>query len=260
MNEIKKKKLLDIYINGFYDEYFNKFEDNSGDLVKVFVDLSYDDTKRVLHGVGEIKEDREKILEDIVSEIKSMNKDFDSQDEFDDFHHKLCEIWTNGFNEKPELGQYGKAQKIVNMSLKYYYTYCYHHSIKNMIYKFQYCHFTLDSYTLKWLNSCTGVDGKPKFLNSNTTWSNLNYKEYESIQKYAKDCLKKSFKEMWPIQAEFIIWKGVMLHDILKTWISVRDNYPDKDALNKVIDSISSKNLTSLQNTIDLLAGCKNEG
>ena len=138
---------------------------------------------------------------------------------------------------------------IINLYTYYYKNNKDNKDLKN---KFQYCHFTLDSYTLKWLNACK-IDGKPKCLKADTTWSNLNFDEYMEIQEYTINRIKNDFQDVMPIQAEFVVWKGVMLHDILKSWIKVKENYPDKDALNKVIDLISSDNNTSLKNTIDLL-------
>lgn len=248
--------LLNIYIEGFYNEYPAISESNNDDIVATSVDLAYGDTKRVLHGIGDLNEKKKGILKDIADTIKekSMNG-FSDQDAFNSFHSELCKKWTDGFKENAKLNQFGKAQKIVNMSLKYYYTYCYKNK-SDMENIFEFCHFTLDSYTLKWLNSCRIVERKPDCLNSNTTWSNLNATEYKKIQQYAKKCINETFEGMWPIKAEFIVWKGVMLHDVLSSWIKVKNNYPDEVSLNEVVDYIIREGKLSLQDTIKLLIGC----
>ena len=220
---IELDSLLNLYIEGFYNEYPAILECNIDDIVVTSVDLAYGDTKRVLHGIGDLRDTKNRILGDIVKKIQTdFVNGFSNQEGFNKFHSELCKIWTDGFDGNDKLNKIGKAQKIVNMSLKYYYTYCYKKNISDMLEKFKFCHFTLDSYTLKWLNSCRNVEGKPDCLNSNTTWSDLNATEYENIQQHAKKCIKETFEDMWPIKAEFIVWKGVMLHDVLSSWIKVK--------------------------------------
>ena len=84
-----------------------------------------------------------------------------------------------------------------------------------------YCHMTLDSYTLAWYKRVTGKKGS-------YTWSQINnYNEYlliqEEIRSYLSDNPAYSVNiaglgkftierlPEQPIQAEFIVWKGETL-------------------------------------------------
>lgn len=97
---------------------------------------------------------------------------------------------------------YGKAQKIVNMTMKQLYCFDNAHIYKTSV--FQYCHIPIDSVILEFFH-----------LNSTYVWSNLGKTEYIKIQ---NECIKQwndkvneppllSTDDMRHIFfAEFVIW------------------------------------------------------
>ena len=103
-----------------------------------------------------------------------------NEESFDAWHNKTCEVvlkvlniyYTNDKEGKVPV-QYGKAQKIVNMTMKT--LYCLPGS--EMYEKhFDYCHIALDSFTLEW------------FKRNVITWCEACYNEWiKSVQKAAFD-------------------------------------------------------------------------
>lgn len=233
------KNVYESYVKAFYKQYKTDFDGADAETaVDVAVDLAYRDAQRTMNKIDNKMRDSAK--ENVSNAIKAYLKQDSTrinEQFFDEEHKKICNAWCNAFKEKDgtlnKHGNYGKAQKIVNMAFKYLYCYYSDKSDKNEIESkkeyFEHCHFTLDSFTLKWLNGC-GVQNKPSFLNSNLTWSSgfipekvkegdYSCKNYEDIQRYARTSVKKVFqKEGWTaLQAEFFIWDNVAYYDCLKT-------------------------------------------
>ena len=163
--------------------------------------------------------------------LEHLGKGFDqkrlwkNEDEFDVWHHDACgivwailrDLYTNR-DESPV--QYGKAQKIVNMTLKY--MYCLE-GAETYEDNFRYCHMALDSFTLEWFkrNVCnrkTVCKGKVG------PWSNMPYSEadekgcypYRFYVKAIRDHFDHAFSGPYagltPFQAEFYIWPEIQLH------------------------------------------------
>lgn len=242
------------YIENFYNQYFKGFSEEEK-IVKYAVEMAYSDTKRVLHGIGSEsnKKKKEEALEKITEKIQNNFLIAGVVDSFDTLHDELCNIWVNELGTDTPLGRYGKAQKIINMTFKYLYTYYYNIEDSDILNKFKDCHFTLDSYTLRWLNGCKNVKNKPRCLNSETTWSKLNRMEYIEIQKYASECVKELFQETPMIEAEYLIWAGVNLYGILIASVNIKNQFPDTKALDRVIQYMKQDEKTSLFKAIDLL-------
>ena len=128
-----------------------------------------------------------------------------TQKDFEEWHEKTCNDFCNDFNAVLRTSnyakriKYGKAQKIVNIAFKYLYLFCDIEDGEPSHFKF--CHFAIDSITLKWYN---------KNVDQNCTvgnWSDMDYPEYIEIQKNIRTylaCQNKYPKE--PFLAEFEIW------------------------------------------------------
>lgn len=153
-----------------------------------------------------------------------------SREEFDNWHHQTCKMFLdqlNGKNNGSVASQpiytnlkYGKAQKIVNMMFKH--LYCFK---SQEIWKdkwdpyFQYCHVTLDNFTLTWFEREVCPHQRIE------SWSNLDFTEnavdknnytfyLEHIRKFfdkQKLDVKSPYREVTPFQAEFYIWPDIQL-------------------------------------------------
>ncbi len=259
--------ILEKYVNAFYDQYKINFENKKDpeDIVKIAVDLAYKDAQRTMKNINGTARDKAKneVVNGIIKYLQT--EATKEQDKFDESHKSLCNAWCRQFvnanGELTEHGNYGKAQKIVNMAFKYLYCYSYSHKDSSSIKKdhFQCCHFTLDSLTLRWLNGFPKDEEKPekpKFLNGNLKWSsgftptkeegNYQCENYNTIQNYARKCIGKLCGKGWTVlEAEFFIWDNIGFFDSLKNLIKYRNTCLDNDLL-------SEDCFKNIKNIIDL--------
>ena len=164
---------------------------------------------------------------------------------FDEWHNKSCEtvldILGNYYvNQDGSPVQYGKAQKIVNMTLKN--MYCLQ-GAKDHDERFRFCHMALDNFTLEWFRRSFGEYEVEKYRRqngkSNTkiikgligSWSNIVYsktdadtfigkdrKEYYTYNFFVKSIRNyfgsrnNPYNGLTPFQAEFYIWPEIQLH------------------------------------------------
>lgn len=248
---------LNLYVEDFYDKEVRdkSKKEEKKDLIAFIrdaVELAYNDTKRVCKGIGDFTGTRDTVKEGIVEGIRNYLNDNDCKKDFDSIHRELCMKWTKAFEEVESLADYGKAQKIVNMSFKYLYAYAIKINSTKFFGKFEKCHFTLDSYTLQWLRACKKEEKTaekiPACLNTGKTWSSLDPQEYKCINDYARKCIEKNFDGYTPLQAEFIIWQGVSLYNALDELEKRASAFPDKDIpgdIHKKLDGIKHGNLLS---------------
>lgn len=141
-----------------------------------------------------------------------------SQKDFDEWHHDMCKKFRVCFNNKNFNNlQYGKAQKIVNMTFKN--IYCLRDAESKEDY-FKYCHMPLDSLTLEWVyRKVKPTNGEKYTRNNIPAWSKLCYdssKENASILSYKsiQEDIRKHFEnstEWTPLTAEFVIWPQIQL-------------------------------------------------
>ncbi len=164
----------------------------------------------------------------------------ETQASYDTWHYDTCKVFLDELNRcLPEKKSYGKAQKCVNMAMKYLYC-CHDASIFFEYNKFDYCHIALDGYTYKglyplsfyrdyvypWKYGCSPQNLSP--------WSNLCFQEYTTIVKdirekfdsfprtfnnYLKACNNNSLYKnipllsnnddriLTPFEAEFFLWE-----------------------------------------------------
>lgn len=149
-----------------------------------------------------------------------------TKEAFDAWHESTCEEVAQFLKEYyvPEDCSYGKAQKIVNMSLKNLYALCTVKGIDDQYAPFfRWCHVPLDSFTLEWFcrESIAHKQAvtKGKVLN----WSAIDqYGDKDTDEYVATDEKKyytyfyfqKKFREWYPdsvtpLQAEFIHWPQI---------------------------------------------------
>ena len=172
---------------------------------------------------------------------------------FDKWHYKMCSIFCDSIKEAEirSIVPYGKAQKIVNMTMKT--IYCLEGAeAKNAAGYFTYCHMPLDSIILEWFRRYVvrdwfnqikdgrvplqyGTEGGPL-----PKWSNLEFKEgslaidfngyKEKSNQLASDgkyhymlfvqVIREYFKQpnaknrydgLTPLEGEFYIWQETQL-------------------------------------------------
>lgn len=233
-SQIERNNLVDWFVKGIFfnkntpsnynGEKFSMSPTNKEDVLLAVKKAYIDMTPRTIKGLADAhKSDGfEEKFNNILSELADSFVEYfkncspKSVNEFDKWHEENCSKFKDDFNEllKNHKIEYGKAQKIVNMTFKY--IYCFADNM-NFDY-FKYCHMTLDRYTLKWFlkdvrnwlkeNNCD-------FFKSNIpAWSNLDKGEsdkelfsYLWIQTQIRKYLNKQDKySKIPFIAEFTIW------------------------------------------------------
>ena len=170
---------------------------------------SYNDLKT--KKIGLLNTLRQNLANNIVSKVFKANK-FD-----DNIHETLCDTFKKEFEDLanvlnkdikqaniPGLKEittkkitYGKAQKIVNMTMKYLYFFDNANNYVNSV--FDNCHMAIDEYIMVYFDS-VGINRKG-YSNS---WSNFDFSNYSNYQSAIKNyCSQKGEK---PFFAEFKYW------------------------------------------------------
>lgn len=179
------------------------------------------------------------------------------QSDYDKWHWEICDEFVRVFNGIPRITKiaFGKAQKIVNMSFKYFFCLL-NAEDKKYAEKFRYCHMPLDSFTLAWYKQAVVPWHKEKYNNKGKnvytrfvgnrlkTWSNLEYgisndpHSYSGIQRFIREYLSEGrdgFVDeagcvFTPFKAEFYIWQEQQLLTALKNIQSnskiIQSSYP----------------------------------
>lgn len=181
-------------------------------------DNAYGDVKRTLTGIGAFHNEKENAKDSIVKKISEYFFDFApcEQEAFDKLHNDLCMLWCEQFKGN-DLGTYGKAQKIINMTFKY--LFCCKSAERNRAY-FKYCHMPLDSFTLEWIKRNV-KDGNSKLcVGKVAPWSKLQcsdgkyftgtdnkeYYAYGCYVRWIRDYIQDKNLEIFPLELEFIVW------------------------------------------------------
>lgn len=169
-------------------------------------------TKTHSEGTGVLK----KLAEDIAKEglceyiIDWFEQKYSDYNDYNTWHKKACAKALPVINKyyKNKDGSdvcYGKAQKVVNMTMKSIYCLvCNDDTAFNEYgHLFDECHIPLDSYTMKWHH---------KYYKTDTKWSNLDETEYYEISAniariFADGTVTEFYKKYTPLQAEFFIWE-----------------------------------------------------
>ncbi len=179
---------------------------------------------------------------------KYFNSPVKSQDEYDVWHHEMCNIFIDRIEKSgiKNTETYGKAQKIVNMTMKTVFCLDGAEIYDNQGY-FKHCHIPLDSITIEWFRNKLAkewynptrtkqeririsLDGGPLPKWSNLTFlsGSLSYRyvDYDKEISYQLDDKhyhymffvtmireyfvsgneKNNYDGLTPFQAEFFIW------------------------------------------------------
>ncbi len=164
--------------------------------------------------------------------INYFEADFpNSEKEFDEWHYCICtkilkvirQHYDARENKKP---QYGKAQKILNMTFKYLYCFAEENDSTKCNTYFKYCHMPIDSIMLGWIEKRVKEDHFDDFEESKVQyWSNMDYKkpegeidpekdgEFDSEGKYTYNKICKEARELsyaegiTPLMADFLYWE-----------------------------------------------------
>lgn len=256
-----KNKSLDIEVKKFAKMTSNQKLDNLSldeNGVKMAIaratrDLTTRTLKNILKGKNLVDKLNDSSADSFLNDIITyFDNDPKSEDEFDEWHNKICKKLLgiiNSFYSNPDGTEvcYGKAQKILNMTLKG--CYCLNGANKKAKH-FKYCHVPLDSFTLEWFyrdvvqwfnknNKCNITKGRI------CSWSVIQNKRLEGGRKtrtecynndtenrvfgkkpnafyhytFIQDIIRNYFEDnhqetdnITPFQAEFIIWPEIQLH------------------------------------------------
>lgn len=211
-----------IYVDGFiesykkwYAEHDNRYLDiENDDLIFYFVnEKAYADMQlrtlwklKANSSVAIDKKQRVEVMKWVSSEIKKyIVFGLEDNTNFDTWHKNICRQILELFNEnllkdKYQPMDYGKAQKLVNVTLKYLAT-C--HNAEKYESRFSDCHMVLDRYILDWYYEVVC----PVKKSYRKAWSSLTESEYFEIQENIKNYLalynKKPFVEEWSIFEEY---------------------------------------------------------
>ena len=142
-----------------------------------------------------------------------------SEDTFDKGHEKLCEIIKKFYNDRGYIDfTVGKAQKWINMALKYACIYD-NEDAEKLQGIFQYCHVPIDRYVANPIVNELRVDlpgysgfKMPKCVpfdaeKCNYSWSKIDdYSDYLACQKSIREVLRKKSPAQCALEWEFIEW------------------------------------------------------
>jgi hypothetical protein len=222
--------------------------------IKSAVDLAYNDAKRTMDGIGKFENEKNSALDQIKKKIEQYfsNNSSLSKDDFDQFHHELCKIWCESFNNN--IGTYGKAQKIVNMTFKYLRC-CNDASTHKDC--FCHCHMPLDSFTLEWFKRRVApyLDKKDFVKGKMISWSNLEYgscdyfqkdnKEYYSYKYYLvhiRDYVNNTYPRLTPLELEFIEWPRMQREIDAETFLfALKDDLSSQEKNEIKKESLNTK-------------------
>ncbi len=200
------KKEVEAFRNGgkrYKNDYCNLRSDINEKSIDAAVTLAYHDAQRTMKGIGKRKTDKEEALKNIKKELRDYFSNPIPAAGFDTLHDRLCNIWCRKFDGS-EIGAYGKAQKIINMSFKY--LFCCDDApgcVDNSKYidHFKFCHMPLDSYTLEWYKRSSNNQKKTY------TWSKMKKGDYTEIQDGIRIILNKTVDT--PLEKEFKVWPEI---------------------------------------------------
>lgn len=251
IEQYKKK-----FIKGGEKTIFNKRRSlKKEEDIRAAVDCAYKDfssrtLKRINKNVEINKESKEKALGDLSSCFFGLFNE-GLQKSFDVWHKEICNEFKTKFNAALQGAyhdiEYGKAQKIVNMTFKY--LYCFEEASEHRE-VFQQCHMPIDSFTLNWIKNGPNEkskDGLPK------AWSDMTDTQYDTIRskvidylasgkQYTKSDGKRVDLPKKPFYAEFIIWAEEMKEAARNSVNKILDKYDeDEDFLNEIQIAVQKK-------------------
>ena len=233
---------------------------NGGDIYEAVKNAYKDFTPRTVHLLdknidsAKVKESdikRKKVLRSLSKAFYDLFYNTSADFNFQKWHEETCKFFLENFNDAIngvyQIIEYGKAQKIVNMTFKY--LYCFDDAEKNSNI-FEQCHMPIDSFTLNWIKNGPNEkskDGLPK------AWSDMTDTQYDTIRskvidylasgkQYTKSDGKRVNLPKKPFYAEFIIWAEEMKEAARNSVNKILDKYDeDEDFLNEIQIAVQKK-------------------
>ena len=190
-----------ILVQADYEEYLIRLHFGaSSDYLQSCLNRAYRDFIRTMHGLRAIKDGpalyllaRNHLRQAI--EGLSLNTNI-AQDEFDIWHKQTCTILTEIYYQKQHPLYIGQAQKWINMTLKYIFTFR-QSRLPGFSSLYSLCHVPLDNIFIEYL----APYNPPKL---STSWSRItDYSEYLNFQQW----VRVHFTTI-PLDTEFLIWLG----------------------------------------------------
>lgn len=178
-----------------------------------------DMTPRNLAGSGlpEVAGKKEEMFKRITNSLmECLNKYCTDQNTFDAWHKETC-LWLTDALEclckKGIIVKPGKAQKLINMSLKH--IFCFDSAEEAALNgTFQFCHVPVDKYLLSWYYR--EVKGMGTLPDDKLKWGHFEYEEYYRIQleirnyladkKRNLDYIDGKGNPLTPFESEFYVW------------------------------------------------------
>jgi hypothetical protein len=168
--------------------------------LRLCIDRAYLDFNRTLHGISKLPYIREPATATVERAFRSLCGDasISTQDAFDHWHRhtcmRLCLLYTQHRFDDFHIGQ---AQKWLNMTLKYIYTFG-ERRLPGYAHLYPFGHVPLDNIMLGQLSSL------PKCPQLSTSWSRIqNYDEYLQFQRW----VRTTFAGSSPLAVEFHMWQ-----------------------------------------------------
>jgi hypothetical protein len=183
-----------------YEDYLLRLCFGSELSLATCVKTAYLDFNRTLHGISELP-DKARLhneamahLRGSFSELKRQLANRIDQKVFDDWHRQTCRKLVSIFPERRFFD--GQAQKWVNMTLKYIYTFGDEH-VGGFQPAYAQCHAPLDNVMVEQL-------AKYGFPALTVAWSRMDYDDYFNRQEW----IRRKFAPVPPLDVEFYLWMG----------------------------------------------------
>lgn len=207
----KEKLILEFYRRVIFKKEF-KDTLTLENCISMSIKQAYVSVQRVLNGIGEYSVDKKAAEDKLFNAFTAyMHRKTMTEVEFDKWHKELCgeliKLFSNYKRKNNTIGfTVGTAQKWINMTFKYLYTFTLDNSFgkKNIEEYFKHCHMALDSISLSYYKE--QVNDKYKKSNK---WSLLNdYSDYIDIQNKSRKMVKERYNNpsLTLFLKEFDIW------------------------------------------------------
>jgi hypothetical protein len=180
------------------DFWIRLYLGSNKDLIESSIDKAYLDFSRTLHGITKLKTiESWSLIKNTVRSIvnQAIEKDFFSQEEFDEWHKRSCDDLINYCKKTINFTMfYGQAQKWINMSLKYLFALG-NERVAGVERNYKYFHIPIDRIIQEMLKS--DITSFP------ISWSRIDcYEDYLDYQKK----IRMKFIDRIPLEVEFLLF------------------------------------------------------
>ena len=150
----------------------------------------------------------EEIASNIYKYFNERNEKENTEEEFDKFHEKLCDLFIKRTSELGKNYTYGNAQKLINMTFKYIACFKDYSEFSEL---FNYCHTPIDSiilenYSVIGVNCINRNNNKLSFDNKEYCWTKLDKQAYKFLLKNYRDKIKEENEKCSALLFDFYNW------------------------------------------------------